>query len=121
MSMENGGGMILTGKTEELEEKPAPLPLCPQISRGANPGLRGERPDTNRLSNGTAQTYRHVETPGTHCAGGWVGPRAGLDTLRLEEKSFRLCRGSNLDRPVVQPVARHCSHQATRFTVWYVQ
>jgi hypothetical protein len=19
-------------------------------------------------------------TPGTHCAGGWVGPRAGLDT-----------------------------------------
>jgi hypothetical protein len=26
---------------------------------------------------------------------------------RLEEKSFRLWRGSNLDRPVVQPVARH--------------
>jgi hypothetical protein len=25
-------------------------------------------------------------------------------TLMLEEKSFRLCRGSNLDRPVVQPV-----------------
>jgi hypothetical protein len=24
-------------------------------------------------------------TPGTHCTGGWVGPRAGLDT---EEKSF---------------------------------
>jgi hypothetical protein len=30
-------------------------------------------------------------------------------TQRLEEKSFRLCRGSNLDRPVVQPVARHCT------------
>jgi hypothetical protein len=28
-------------------------------------------------------------------------------TQRLEEKSFRLCWGSNLDRPVVQPVARH--------------
>jgi hypothetical protein len=28
-------------------------------------------------------------------------------TQRLEEKSFRLCRGSNLDRTVVQPVARH--------------
>jgi hypothetical protein len=28
-------------------------------------------------------------------------------THRLQEKSFRLCRGSNLDRPVVQPVARH--------------
>jgi hypothetical protein len=28
-------------------------------------------------------------------------------TLRLQGKSFRLCRESNLDRPVVQPVARH--------------
>jgi hypothetical protein len=28
-------------------------------------------------------------------------------TLKLEEKSFHLCRGSNLDHPVVQPVARH--------------
>jgi hypothetical protein len=28
-------------------------------------------------------------------------------TQRLEEKSFRLCRGSNIVRPVVQPVARH--------------
>jgi hypothetical protein len=36
---------------------------------------------------------------------GWV-PEPVL-TQRLEEKSFRLCRGSNFDRPVVQPVARH--------------
>jgi hypothetical protein len=28
-------------------------------------------------------------------------------TQRIEEKSFRLCRVSNLDSPVVQPVARH--------------
>jgi hypothetical protein len=28
-------------------------------------------------------------------------------TQKLEEKSFHLCWGSNLDRPVVQPVARH--------------
>jgi hypothetical protein len=28
-------------------------------------------------------------------------------TQRLEEKSFSLCRGSNLDRPVGQPVGRH--------------
>jgi hypothetical protein len=28
-------------------------------------------------------------------------------TQRLEEKSFRLCRGSNLDRSVVQPVAAY--------------
>jgi hypothetical protein len=45
-------------------------------------------------------------TPGTHCTGGCVGPRAGLDT-KARGKSFRPCRGSNLDRPVVQPAARH--------------
>jgi hypothetical protein len=37
-------------------------------------------------------------------------------TQRLEEKSFRLCWGSNLDRPVVQPVARHYIDWATRLT-----
>jgi hypothetical protein len=36
---------------------------------------------------------------------------------RLEEKSFRLCRGSNLDRLVVQPVARHYTDWATRLTM----
>jgi hypothetical protein len=28
-------------------------------------------------------------------------------TQRIEEKFFRLCRGSNLDNTVVQPVVRH--------------
>jgi hypothetical protein len=28
MSVENDGEMILKGKTEELGEKPAPVPLC---------------------------------------------------------------------------------------------
>jgi hypothetical protein len=37
-------------------------------------------------------------------------------TQRLEEKSFRLCRGSILDRPVVQLVARHYTDWATRLT-----
>jgi hypothetical protein len=45
-------------------------------------------------------------TPGTHCTGGWVGPRAGLDT-EVRGKISCLCRGSNLDRSVVQSVARH--------------
>jgi hypothetical protein len=40
-------------------------------------------------------------TPGVHCTGGWVW------TQRLEEKFVLLCRGSNLDRPDVQPVTRH--------------
>jgi hypothetical protein len=37
-------------------------------------------------------------------------------TQRLEEKSFRLCRGSNPDSPVVQPVARHYTYWASRLT-----
>jgi hypothetical protein len=41
-------------------------------------------------------------TPGTHSTGGWVGPRAGLDT-EARRKMYCLCRGSNLDRPVVSP------------------
>jgi hypothetical protein len=34
-------------------------------------------------------------------------------TQRLQEKSFRLCRESNLDHPVVQPVVRHYTDWAT--------
>jgi hypothetical protein len=45
-----------------------------------------------------------------------IGEEAGwapepVWTQRIEEQSFRLCRGSNLDRPVVQPVVRH-------YTAW---
>jgi hypothetical protein len=41
-----------------------------------------------------------------------IGEEAGwapelVCTQTLEEKSFRLCRGSNLDRPVAQSVVRH--------------
>jgi hypothetical protein len=54
-------------------------------------------------------------TPGTHCTGGWVGHRAGLDT-EARGKIFRVCRGSNLDRLVVQPVARHYTDWATGLT-----
>jgi hypothetical protein len=44
--------------------------------------------------------------PGTHWTGGWVGPRASLDT---EARGKIVCprRESNPDRPVVQPVVRH--------------
>jgi hypothetical protein len=58
-------------------------------------------------------------TPGTHWTGGWVDPRAGL-AQRLEEKSFHLCWGSNLNSPVVQPLARHYTDWATRITVSYM-
>jgi hypothetical protein len=45
-------------------------------------------------------------TPVTHCTGGWVGLRAGLDT-EARGKILCLCRGSNPDCPVVQSVVRH--------------
>jgi hypothetical protein len=45
-------------------------------------------------------------TPGTHCTGGWVGLRAGLDTEVRGKIRFPY-RGSNPDLPVVQSVARH--------------
>jgi hypothetical protein len=38
-------------------------------------------------------------TLGTHCTGGWVGLRAGLDT-EVGGKILCPCRGSNPDRPV---------------------
>jgi hypothetical protein len=47
-----------------------------------------------------------------HCTGGWVGPRACLDT-EVRWKISCLCRGSNLDRPVVQSVVRHYTDWAT--------
>jgi hypothetical protein len=49
-------------------------------------------------------------TPGIHCTGGWVGPRAGLDT-EARGKILYPRRESNPDRPVVQPVVRH-------YTAW---
>jgi hypothetical protein len=51
-------------------------------------------------------------TPGTHCTGGWAGPRAGLDT-KARGKILCTCRGSNPDRPVVQSVVRHYTAWAT--------
>jgi hypothetical protein len=41
MSMKNHGGMIETGKTEEIEEEPVPVSLCTPTwnDPGANPGF----------------------------------------------------------------------------------
>jgi hypothetical protein len=56
-----------------------------------------------------ATLYPRGKHPGTHCTGGWVGPRAGLDA-EDKEKILCLCRGSN---PVVQSVVRHYTDWTT--------
>jgi hypothetical protein len=58
MRVENHCGTILTGKTEEVGDKPVPVLLySPQtphrLTRVANPDLRGEWPATNSMSHGT--------------------------------------------------------------------
>jgi nitrate reductase beta subunit len=57
-----------------------------------------------------AALYPREWTAGTHYTGGWVGPKVSLDK---EAGGKILCRESNLDRPVVQPVARHYTNWAT--------
>jgi hypothetical protein len=58
MNMESHGGIILTGKTEELREKTYPSATLSTrnlawIDAGVNLGLCGEKPATNGLSYGT--------------------------------------------------------------------
>jgi hypothetical protein len=45
-----------------------------------------------------AALYPRGKDPGTHCTGGWVGPKAGLDA-GARRKILCLCRGLNPDRP----------------------
>jgi hypothetical protein len=69
------------------------------LTTSALDGVSGER-------HVPAALYPRGKDPGTHWTGGWVGPRAGMDA-EAREKIFCLCQGLNLDRPVVQSVARH--------------
>jgi hypothetical protein len=47
-----------------------------------------------------ATLYPRERTPGTHWIGGWVGPRAGIDTEAREET----CASAGDRIPVVQSV-----------------
>jgi hypothetical protein len=51
-------------------------------------------------------------TPGAHWIGGWVSPRAGLDTVS-KRKIPSPCRISNPDHAIIQPVA-------IRYTDWTI-
>jgi hypothetical protein len=56
-------------------------------------------------------------TSGTHCTGGWVGLRAGLDT-EARGNILCPCQVSNLDRPVVQSLVRHYTDWATPVPIY---
>ena len=58
------------------------------------------------LVNTTPRPLYPQERPGTHCIGGWVGPRVGLDG---REKSQPL---PGFDPRTVQPVESRCTDRA---------
>jgi hypothetical protein len=65
--MESDGGIILTGKNRRTWRKTCPSVTLSatnptSIYPGTNPGLRGERPPTNRLSHGTAMGGNTMKT-----------------------------------------------------------
>ena len=51
------------------------------------------------------------ERPGTHCTGGWVGPRAGLDSCGKSRPPL------GFDPRTVQPIASRYTDYATRPTI----
>jgi hypothetical protein len=53
----------------------------------------------------TRPIYLREKAPGTHWIGGWVGPRAVLDTV-VKRKIPSPRRESNPRTPIVQPVAQ---------------
>jgi hypothetical protein len=64
ISVDSHGGMILTGKVEELGEKP--VPLCPTHATSLDPA---KKPVTKRPSHGTARYSRincHILGPLVH-------------------------------------------------------
>jgi len=64
--------------------------------------VRGQR-------HATAAPYPR-ERPGTHCTGGWVGPRAGLDWCGKS----RLTRIRSPDRPVRRQSEHQCHSPKSR-------
>jgi hypothetical protein len=61
----------------------------------------GERPDSR-----PGRFAPRERAPGTHWIGGWVGPRAGLNTV-VKRKIPSPRRESNPTTSIFQPVAQH--------------
>jgi len=68
-------------------------------------GMRGQRQSPAALY--------PWERPGTHCAGVWVGPRAGLDRCRKSRPPPPM----GFDCQTIQPIASRYTNYATRPTV----
>ena len=130
-------GKYREGKTKVRGEGPVPLPLFTTVLAGDWSGvidghvLRTRSSSCNRqrrprggeevllyslfnfggrcgwVVNATPRSIYPLERPGTHCIGGWVGPRAGLDG----SGKSRLPPG--FDPLTVQPIA-------SRYTDWAI-
>jgi hypothetical protein len=60
--------------------------------------------------------YPRGKSPGTHCTGGWVGPRAGLNS-KARRKILFPCRGSNPVRPVRSQTLYWLRYPGSRMSV----
>jgi hypothetical protein len=63
MNMESNVKMILTEENRRTRKKPCPIAILSTAKPtwtepDANPGLRDEKPGTNRLSHGSAKRFR---------------------------------------------------------------
>ena len=79
---------LCTGRTAHSGSRGIALPFLDHSTRR---GVRGQR-------HAPAALYPR-ERPGTHCTGGWVGPRAGLDRCGKPRPP------TGFDPRTVQPVA----------------
>jgi hypothetical protein len=81
--------MRIERRNRSARRKRAPVPLCPpqipqDLTPGSNPGLRGGKPATNRLSYGTAATFNVT------VMGCWLRMRGHLTLLSLDPNTWTL-------------------------------
>jgi hypothetical protein len=118
MSFDSDGGMISTGENQRTRTK-----TCLSATwtdPGANSGLPGERPATNRLSHGTALTQSfssHVTTSYRfYCSKPWLRLWAPTLTFcKSSSSSSSSCQWGETYVSELRPPTDYCS-----FPGWYV-
>jgi hypothetical protein len=82
------------------KEPPPPVPTVQEAGWAPEPVWTQRLEEKSSVSVGDrTPAVRSVVRHCTHCTGGWVGPRAGLDA-EVRGKILCFCRGSNPGRPV---------------------